>query len=291
MASAFHSLGSATGWRHHQILSDLEASPIPDQFKKKASLDLNAVGRSLRKRMPLKEVEMNLDENPTWESLEAKEKKQNLRTFAQRARNAFGTVSQRVQGSCQGPARLLVASLGQIPGRRPRGSSRNRRSPPRTPRRRSGRLAGVSTPTSSTRILSPLGKSSPDQPGSRQLRNGAFPLRRSVRAAALRSPYSSPLSANHRRHFERDLELVSTGIRQLKCLSRAFNDIIVQEERDQAILNYYQVMAENLRAAQHRSGRLQILAPEGAPGEEVARGPPAARPIAILNSIIHPGVV
>lgn len=33
------------------------------------------------------------------------------------------------------------------------------------------------------------------------------------------------------RKLDCDLELVSTGIRQLKRLSHAFNDIIVQEER------------------------------------------------------------
>nr|XP_020659611.1 protein FAM64A [Pogona vitticeps] len=256
MTSAFQSMGSTAGWRHHQILSDLEASPAPDRFKKKSSLNLNAARMSLRKRMPLKEVEMNFEENPTWESLEAKEKKQNLRALTRRAKTAFGTVSQKIQGSCQAPTRLLVASLTQFPGSSVRGSVRNKSSPPRTPRRRSGRLAGVSSPTSSTRIVSPFGQETPDQAGSRQLKKDFFPLRRSVRAAALRSPYGSPLSASQRRQFDRDLELVSTGIRQLKRLSRAFNDIIVQEERDQAILNYYQVMAENLRAAQRHSGRL-----------------------------------
>ncbi|NXM08319.1 PIMRE protein, partial [Tyrannus savana] len=53
--------------------------------------------------------------------------------------------------------------------------------------------------------------------------------RRSRRAAALKSPYSSPAPA---RKIERNckLELVSSGICQLKRISQAFDDAIVKEE-------------------------------------------------------------
>ncbi|XP_053223746.1 protein PIMREG isoform X1 [Podarcis raffonei] len=258
MASVFQSVvGSAVGWRNHEILPDLEESPLPDRFRKKSSRNMTSMRMSLRKRMPLKEVEVNFEENPTWESLEAKEKRQNLRTLTRTAKNAFGTVSQKIQKSCQGPTRSLVSSWNKDSvGGSSRSSAKTQSRPPRTPRRKSNRLAAVSTPTSDTRIVSPSGKRSPFQPGSCRLNKELLPLRRSMRAAALRSPYGSPASVRQRRQFDCNLELVSTGIRQLKRLSRAFNDIIVQEERDQAIVNYYQVMAQNLRAAQVRSRNL-----------------------------------
>ncbi|NXT26899.1 PIMRE protein, partial [Syrrhaptes paradoxus] len=53
--------------------------------------------------------------------------------------------------------------------------------------------------------------------------------RRSRRAAALKSPYSSPALANRKIEFDCDLELVSSGICQLKRISEAFDDAIVQE--------------------------------------------------------------
>ncbi|XP_063002638.1 protein PIMREG isoform X2 [Elgaria multicarinata webbii] len=232
MASVLQSVGSAVGWRTHQILSDFEESPVPDRFRKKASRNTSAVRTSLRKRMPLTDVEMNFDENPTWESLEAKEKGQTLRGFRRSAKNALGTVSQRIHRSCRGPVHSLATSLAKATTG---GSAKTQLPLPRTPRRKSGRLATASTPTSGTRIVSPSGKSPSVQTGSRRLKKDLLPLRRSMRTAALRSPYGSPVSAGQRRQFDCDLELVSTGIRQLKRLSCAFNDIIVQEESDMTV--------------------------------------------------------
>ncbi|NWZ23400.1 PIMRE protein, partial [Asarcornis scutulata] len=54
--------------------------------------------------------------------------------------------------------------------------------------------------------------------------------RRSRRAAALKSPYSSPARASRMTEFECELELVSSGIRRLKHLSQALDDGIVQED-------------------------------------------------------------
>ncbi|NWU97014.1 PIMRE protein, partial [Upupa epops] len=54
--------------------------------------------------------------------------------------------------------------------------------------------------------------------------------RRSRRAAALRSPYSSPAPASRKIEFDCELEQISSGICELKCLSQAFDDAIVQEE-------------------------------------------------------------
>ncbi|KAF2975399.1 hypothetical protein EK904_010843 [Melospiza melodia maxima] len=52
--------------------------------------------------------------------------------------------------------------------------------------------------------------------------------------------------------FDCELELVSSGICQLKHISQAFDDAIVKEERQQAISNYYYLMARNSQSV-HRS--------------------------------------
>ncbi|XP_015269138.1 PREDICTED: protein FAM64A [Gekko japonicus] len=235
MASVFQSMGSTVGWRSHKILADFEESPTPDRFRKRSSRNLNAVRMSLRKRMPLKPVEMNFDENPTWESLEAKEKSQNFRALTRTAKNAFGTVSQKIHKSCQGSTQTLVTALAKVSRTGDGGPTKTRRSSPGTPRRKSNRLAAVSTPTSSTKMVPKSDQRSSCQPGSRRLKEDVLPLRRSRRTAALRSPYGSPVCAGLKRQFDCDLELISTGIRQLKRLSHAFNDIIVQEESDMTI--------------------------------------------------------
>ncbi|KFZ51890.1 hypothetical protein N338_13250, partial [Podiceps cristatus] len=54
--------------------------------------------------------------------------------------------------------------------------------------------------------------------------------RRSRRAAALKSPYSSPASASRKIESDWKLDLLSSGICQLKHISQAFDDAIVQEE-------------------------------------------------------------
>nr|XP_056721431.1 protein PIMREG isoform X2 [Euleptes europaea] len=235
MASVFQSMGPTAGWRHHKMLADFEESPAPDRFKKRSSRDLNAVRMSLRKRMPLKQVEMNFEENPTWESLEAKEKSQNLRALTRTAKNVFGTVSQKIQKSCQDSTQTLANALAKASMTGNGCSTKTRRGSPRTPRRKSNRLAAISTPTSSTKMVPKSDQRSSFQPGSRRLKEDLLPLRRSRRAAALRSPYGSPVCADLRRQFDCDLELISTGIRQLKRLSHAFNDIIAQEESDMTI--------------------------------------------------------
>ncbi|XP_054857667.1 protein PIMREG isoform X2 [Eublepharis macularius] len=235
MASVLQSMGSTVGWRNHKILVDVEESPVPDRFRKRSSRNLNAVRMSLRKRMPLKQVEMNFDENPTWESLQAKEKSQNLRALTRTARNVFGTVSQKIHKSCQGSTQTLVSALAKASKASDRGSTSTRHGSPHTPVCKSNRLAALSTPTSSTKMVPKSGQRSSFRPGSRRLKEDLLPLRRSRRAAALRSPYGSPVGAGLQRQFDCDLELISTGIRHLKRLSHAFNDIIVQEESDMTI--------------------------------------------------------
>ncbi|XP_048374416.1 protein PIMREG isoform X2 [Sphaerodactylus townsendi] len=239
MASVFQNMGSTVGWRSHQILADFEESPAPDRFRKRSSRNLNAVRMSLRKRMPLKQVEMNFEENPTWESLEAKEKPQNLRALTRTAKNVFGTVSQKIHKSCQDSTQTLTTALAKASRTSNKGSTKIRRgsprTPQRTPQRKSSRLATISTPTSRTKMVPKSDQRSSLQPGVRQLKEDLLPLRRSRRAVAFRSPYGSPVCADLKRQFDCDLELISTGIRQLKRLSHAFNDIIVQEESDMTI--------------------------------------------------------
>ncbi|XP_075760998.1 protein PIMREG isoform X1 [Pelodiscus sinensis] len=261
MASVFHSVGATIGWRNHQPLADFEnESPVPDKFRKKPSSSaLNTLRMSLRKRMPLKQVEMNFREHPTWESLEAKEKHQTFRTITRSAKNAFGTVSQasvtdseatslilhhvksaralsracvgvgsfpktnwpnetccsilvKLQKSCQSHTQCLVTSPAKAPARRsvvP--SSAKRSTSPRTPHRKT-RLATVTTPPSGPRCTPRSSKRASLSSRSAKslvekerrsfahwLGKDAVPLRRSRRAAALKSPYSSPLPASRKR--------------------------------------------------------------------------------------------
>lgn len=270
MASVFHSVGATIGWRNHQPLADFEnESPVPDKFRKKPSSSaLNTLRMSLRKRMPLKQVEMNFGEHPTWESLEAKEKHQTFRAITRSAKNAFGTVSQKLQKSCQSHTQCLVTSPAKAPARRsviP--SSAKRSTSPRTPHRKT-RLATVTTPPSGPRCTPRSSKRASLSSRSAKslvekerrsfahwLGKDAVPLRRSRRAAALKSPYSSPLPASRKREFDCELESVSMGIRQLSRLSQVFDDVIVREEREHAISNYQHLMAQNLRSV-HRSRKL-----------------------------------
>ncbi|NXR06148.1 PIMRE protein, partial [Semnornis frantzii] len=107
MASVLQNVKASMSWRKHQLLGDFDEneSPVPDKFKTRPSLSsLNTIRMSLRKRVPLKPVEMNFHKTPTWESLEARQKCQTLQSIRRTAKNAFGTVSQRIQKSCQSPA-------------------------------------------------------------------------------------------------------------------------------------------------------------------------------------------
>uniref|UniRef100_A0A8C0J1X4 PICALM interacting mitotic regulator n=1 Tax=Chelonoidis abingdonii TaxID=106734 RepID=A0A8C0J1X4_CHEAB len=223
MASVFQSVGATIGWRSHQLLADFEnESPVPDKFRKKpSSSSLNTLRMSLRKRMPLKQVEMNLSENPTWESLEAKEKRQSFRAITRTAKNAFGTVSQsfmcwdfvelahcrqqfvipdmsalqKIQKSCRNRPQSLVISPAKAPARRSgiACSAKKRSTSPRTPSRKNSRRASLSSRSAKSLV----GKER--RSFSYWLGKEAVPLRRSRRAAALKSPYSSPMPSSRKR--------------------------------------------------------------------------------------------
>ncbi|NXT96353.1 PIMRE protein, partial [Anhinga rufa] len=138
MASVLQNVKATTAWRKHQLLAEFDEneSPVPDRFKRRASLSsLNTIRMSLRKRVPLKQVQLNFHKTPTWESLEARQKCQTLQSIKRTAKNAFGTVSQKIQKSCQSPAHSMVTCPAESISRSCTTSSAKQRSTtPRTPR-------------------------------------------------------------------------------------------------------------------------------------------------------------
>ncbi|NWR78029.1 PIMRE protein, partial [Centropus unirufus] len=104
MVSVLQNVKATMGWRKSQLLADFDESesPVPDKFRTRGALSsLSTIRMSLRKRIPLKQVELNCHKTPTWESLEARKKCQTLQSIKRTAKNAFGTVSQKMQKSCQ----------------------------------------------------------------------------------------------------------------------------------------------------------------------------------------------
>ena len=103
MASMLQNVKATIGWQRRLLLADLDEneSPVPDKFKRKASFSsLHTICMSLRKRIPLKQVELNFHETPLWENMEARNKSQVFQSITKTARNAFGTVSQVVSIFC-----------------------------------------------------------------------------------------------------------------------------------------------------------------------------------------------
>ncbi|KAM4760290.1 protein PIMREG isoform 1-T1 [Cyanocitta cristata] len=257
MASVLQNVKATVAWRKHQLLADLNEneSPVPDKFKRRASLSsLNTIRMSLRKRVPLKRVELNFHKTPTRESLEPRQRCQTLQTIKRTAKYAFGTVSQKIQKSCQSPVHSMVTFPAESISRGCATSSTKKRST--TPCCKSVTPAASSkgTPRSSKRAL--LGPTRVSEHRewrdfSSWLGKNAVSLRRSRRAAALKSPYSSPAPSSRKIEFDCELELVSSGICQLKRISQALDDAIVKEERQQAISNHC-LMARNSQSV-HRS--------------------------------------
>ncbi|NXW65678.1 PIMRE protein, partial [Eurystomus gularis] len=111
MVSVLQNVKATMAWRNHHLLGDFDEneSPVPDKFKRRVSLNsLNTIRMSLRKRVPLKQVELNFHKTPTWETLEARQKCQTLQSIKRTAKNAFGTVSQKIQKSCQSPVHSVL---------------------------------------------------------------------------------------------------------------------------------------------------------------------------------------
>ncbi|NXE39251.1 PIMRE protein, partial [Ptilorrhoa leucosticta] len=128
MASVLQNVKATVAWRKHQLLADFNEneSPVLDKFKRRASLSsLNTIRMSLRKRVPLKRVELNFHKTPTRENLEPRQRCQTLQTIKKTAKSAFGTVSQKIQKSCQSPVRSMVTCATS--------STKKRSTAPRTP--------------------------------------------------------------------------------------------------------------------------------------------------------------
>ncbi|NXO52148.1 PIMRE protein, partial [Aramus guarauna] len=136
MVSVLQNVKTTIAWRKHQLLADFDEndSPVPDKFKRRASLSsLNTIRMSLRKRVPLKQVQLNFPKTPTWESLEARQKCQTLQSIKRTAKNAFGTMSQKIQKSCQSPAHSMVTLPTESISRSCATSSTEKSTTPRTP--------------------------------------------------------------------------------------------------------------------------------------------------------------
>ncbi|NXR68328.1 PIMRE protein, partial [Rhadina sibilatrix] len=137
MASVLQNVKATVAWGKHQLLADLSESesPVPDKFKRRASLSsLNTIRMSLRKRVPLKRVELNFHKTPTRESLEPRQRCQTLQTIKRTAKYAFGTVSQKIQKSCQSPVHSMLTFPAESNGRSCVSSSTKKRSiTPQTP--------------------------------------------------------------------------------------------------------------------------------------------------------------
>ncbi|XP_026226003.1 uncharacterized protein LOC113169078 isoform X2 [Anabas testudineus] len=228
-------------WRAHTVLDEsdgAESSPeAPDRFRKlRSSSSLNSLRMSMRKRLPLRSVQANsLPENPTCETLKEQPKTSTIRKLTRSAQNSISGVCQRLQKSREvAREECLVATPGRTYDEEEPGTSTSRtprRTPGRTPRR-TPRVAATPGRTPGSR-----GRKTPEN-GVRGVKTGGG-RRQLVRMAALQSPFASPNTQNQRLKFDRDLESVSTGLRRLKRLSKAFDDIIGRDDRK---FSYSQIM-------------------------------------------------
>lgn len=219
-------------WRAHTVLdeSDTESPEAPDRFRKqRSSSSLNSLRMSLRKRLPLRTVQANsLPENPTWENLQQEPKPSKIQKLTRSARNSITDVYQKFQRTREFSREdCLVATPGRIcedeelgtstsftPKRTPGRATTPRRTPRTTTPGRTPGSRARKTPEASVRSVKTGG-------GRRQL----------VRMAALRSPFASPNTQNQRIKFDKDLESVSSGLRRLKHLSRAFDELIGRDDK------------------------------------------------------------
>ncbi|XP_077448404.1 uncharacterized protein pimreg isoform X1 [Stigmatopora argus] len=207
-------------WRAHTTLNEsdgADSSPeAPDRFReRRSSSSLNPPRISLRKRLPLRAIQANtLPEEASQEATKDRPKTGLVRKLTRSARNSVSGTLQRIQRNREfSRDQCLVAT----PGRICEGdelASPGSRTPRRTPRSARARTPGSK------------GKRTPDV-GVRGVKHGGG-RRQLVRAAALRSPFASP---NQRLKFDQDLESVSSGLRRLKHLSRAFEELIGRDDK------------------------------------------------------------
>ncbi|XP_045894702.1 uncharacterized protein LOC123962584 isoform X1 [Micropterus dolomieu] len=221
-------------WRAHTVLDEsdgVESSPeAPNRFRKlRSSSSLNSLRMSLRKRLPLRSVQTNsLPENPTWEPLKKQPNPNTVRKLTRSARNSISGVYQSLQRTREfSREECLVVTPGRTCDGEEGGASTSR-----TPRRTPGRATPRRTPRSAAtpgRTPGSRGRRTPEA-GVRGVKTGGG-RRQLVRMAALRSPFASPNTQNQRLKFDRDLESVSSGLKRLKHLSKAFENIISRDNR------------------------------------------------------------
>ncbi|XP_004760544.1 protein PIMREG isoform X1 [Mustela putorius furo] len=175
---------------------------------------LGSLCRHLQRRLPLRAVSLNLGPGSSWKRLESpRPGQQGLQAAARSAKSALGAVSQRIQESCHSGTKWLVET--QVTARR------RRRGAQKGPR-----LSGAAPAYAA---LDPWERDGPRL----SARGGprTYPLRRSRREAALRSPYSSTEPLCSPSESDSDLEPVGAGLQHLQQLSQELDEAIVAEER------------------------------------------------------------
>ncbi|KAJ8276038.1 hypothetical protein COCON_G00077900 [Conger conger] len=244
MTSVVHGVESVVSsvWRTHAVLEESdEADSSPeavDRFRKlRSSTSLNSLRMSLRKRLPLRPIQSNVEEAPTWESLEVNRKPGAVRLLTRSARNSIGSAYQKLQRIRAPREECLVATPGRTPDRQesslPRGkqASRTPCKPPSAPPATVTPKRGPQRTPRSAAKRTPQATRTPKSGGACQGVRTGNSRRQLVRMAALRSPFASPNTVSNRRKFDRDLESVSSGLRKLKRLSQAFDDVIGRDDR------------------------------------------------------------
>ncbi|XP_026794574.2 uncharacterized protein LOC113541661 isoform X2 [Pangasianodon hypophthalmus] len=233
-------------WRSHSVLSESEPESSPEaaqHFRKlRSSSSLNSLRMSLRKRLPLKTVQPtnNIPENPNGEVLQKSKKTSTVTQIKRTAKNTIGNAYQKFQKSTVSRDECLVRTPGKImEGEENECAPASAHTPKRqamTPRR-TPRSAAKRTPRAAD-------TPEPSESAVRAVKTGGT-RRQLVRMAALRSPFASPNTVNRRRQFDQDLDSVSKGLRKLKRLSRAFDEVIGRDERTETMEHYRTVMAQS----------------------------------------------
>ncbi|XP_017348750.1 uncharacterized protein LOC108279209 [Ictalurus punctatus] len=233
-------------WRSHSALpeSDPESSPeAAQQFRKlRSSSSLNSLRMSLRKRLPLKPVQPanNIPANTNGEVFQNGKKTSTVTQIKRTAKNTIGNAYQKFQKSTLSREECLVRTPVQIiEGEENECDPASARTPKRqaTTPRRTPRSAAKRTPRAA-------GTPEPSESAVRAVKTGGT-RRQLVRMAALRSPFASPNTRNRRRQFDQELDSVSKGLRKLKRLSQAFDEVIGRDERTEAMEHYRTVMAQS----------------------------------------------
>ncbi|KAJ8267203.1 hypothetical protein GJAV_G00139700 [Gymnothorax javanicus] len=231
-------------WRMHDVLDEsdeADCSPeAPDRFRKlRSSSSLSSLRASLRKRLPLRSIQAaaedtpTWEETPTWESLEMQRKPGAAVRLSRRARNSIGSAYQKLQRMRTPREECLVATPGRTPECK-ENSLQRRTQTTSTPHNTAATVTPKRGPQRTPRSAAkrtPRASRTPKSGGSCQgVRTGGS-RRQLVRMAALRSPFASPNTMSNRRKFDQDLECVSSGLRKLKSLSQAFDDVIGRDDR------------------------------------------------------------